>query len=104
MPRTSRGLWVLALAVRGIIAALVRPVAPCATRATWPVSVGDNLICYVTDEATVLGARHPDLTSAVPEPDLERRLNRLDLRTGEVRTLLRFPDNFVCSVLLAGGR
>jgi hypothetical protein len=104
IPKTRRGVWAWGCAAWLAVAGVAWLVAPYGLAANWPISVGDNLVGFVPDEDAILIVRHPDLTATVPQPDLERRLNRLDLRTGEVRKLLAFPDNFVCSELLASGR
>ena len=104
MPKTRRGVWAWGFAAWLAVAGVAWLVAPYGLSAAWPISVGDNLIGFVPGEDAILIVRHPDTAGPGPDGNLDRLLNRLDLRTGEVRKLLAFPDNFVCSELLASGR
>jgi hypothetical protein len=103
-PKTRLGIWATVLALWVALGAIAWWAAPYRLVAAWPTTVGGELIDFLPGEEAILVVRHPDFTGPTPDPDPLRRLNRLDLRTGEVRELLALRENMTCSRLLAGGR
>lgn len=102
--KSRKSTWLFASSVWLLCLPICWQGAPYRLLQEWPAKAGKHLIGFLPGEDALLAVYLPFWQLNPPEDDRIRMLNRLDLKTGEIRELFRVEEHFQYSPLLADGR